>query len=101
MGLSFGLVYACSCLCLLPPPPILNNCLLISFPFFNDFRPPAPTRVRIGILSRRRKRFILNEHELVEALLKMGYDVQLLPMEEMTLHEQIKVGSAGESEWWL
>jgi hypothetical protein len=50
----------------------------------------TPKRVRIGLLSRRRKRFILNEHELVETVLSMGYDVQVLPMEEMTLYEQIK-----------
>jgi len=37
-----------------------------------------PTRVRVGLLSRRRKRFLLNENELVEAVLKMGYDVQVL-----------------------
>jgi hypothetical protein len=43
----------------------------------------------VGILSRRRKRFLLNEHELVAATLALGYDVQLLPMEDMTLFEQI------------
>lgn len=48
-----------------------------------------PARVRVGIISRRRKRFILNEHEMVEAILSLGYDVQLLPMEEMTLFEQV------------
>ena len=31
-----------------------------------------PERVRVGILSRRRKRFILNEHELVSTILDMG-----------------------------
>jgi hypothetical protein len=42
-----------------------------------ELPPTRPTRVRVGILSRRRKRFILNEHELVEAVLAMGYDVQV------------------------
>jgi hypothetical protein len=47
----------------------------------------APKRVRVGILSRRRKRFILNEHELVEAVLAMGFDVQVLfaPTSTLTL----------------
>lgn len=55
----------------------------------NELRGP-PTKIRVGIISRRRKRFILNEHELVVCLLDMGLDVQILPLEEMTLYEQIK-----------
>ena len=55
----------------------------------NDLSPP-PKKIRVSIISRRRKRFILNEHELVECLLDMGLDVQILPLEEMTLYEQIK-----------
>lgn len=35
--------------------------------------PPArPPRVRVGIISRRRKRFLLNEQELLEACLREG-----------------------------
>lgn len=51
--------------------------------------PPA-NRVRIGIISRRRKRFILNEYQLVDEARKMGYECSLLPLETMTLHEQMK-----------
>lgn len=50
---------------------------------------PAPAKVRVGIISRRRKRFILNEDELVRAVLALGFEVQILPLEEMTLYEQL------------
>jgi hypothetical protein len=50
---------------------------------------PAPAKVRVGIISRRRKRFILNEDELVRAVLALGFEVQILPLEEMTLYEQV------------
>ncbi|KAJ8611988.1 hypothetical protein CTAYLR_004400 [Chrysophaeum taylorii] len=50
---------------------------------------PEPTRIRVGLVSRRRKRFILNELELVDACLDLGLDVQVLPLEEMTLYEQL------------
>jgi len=59
------------------------------YPILRQVGEAPPARVRVGIISRRRKRFILNEHELVEAVLSLGYDVQLLPMEEMTLFEQV------------
>ena len=43
----------------------------------------------MGIVSRRRKRFLLNERELADALLDAGYDVRLLSLEDMTLYEQV------------
>ena len=43
----------------------------------------------MGIVSRRRKRFLLNEAELVDAALALGVEVQLLPFEAMTLYEQL------------
>ena len=54
-----------------------------------DERPP-PSRVKIGLISRRRKRFILNEYELVQRVEKLGYDCVLLPLETMTMHEQMQ-----------
>lgn len=50
---------------------------------------PEPSRIRVGIISRRRKRFLLNEEELVDACLDLGLDVQILPLEQMTLFEQL------------
>jgi len=50
---------------------------------------PEPSRIRVGIISRRRKRFILNEDDLVDACLDLGLDVQVLPLEQMTLFEQL------------
>ena len=50
---------------------------------------PPPTRVRVGLISRRWKRFLLNERELGYALLDAGYDVRLLALEDMTLYEQV------------
>lgn len=51
---------------------------------------PPPSAVRVGVISRRRKRFVLNEAELVVAMLEnMNVEVQLLPLESMTLYEQL------------
>ena len=36
------------------------------------FLAPPPPRIRVGIVSRRRKRFLLNEAELVDAALALG-----------------------------
>jgi hypothetical protein len=47
-------------------------------------------RVKIGLISRRRKRFILNEYELVQKVQAMGFDCVLLPLEVMTLYEQME-----------
>eukprot|EP00047_Mylnosiga_fluctuans_P008195 m.257564 g.257564 ORF g.257564 m.257564 type:complete len:500 (+) comp20963_c0_seq1:12-1511(+) len=49
-----------------------------------------PARATVGIISRRVKRFILNEAELVRQI-KSTYDVDvvILPLEDMTLEAQI------------
>jgi len=46
---------------------------------------------RLGIISRRRKRFILNEEEIIKLGQDMGYEVHVLPLESMTLFEQIQM----------
>jgi len=51
---------------------------------------PSEDRVKVGIISRRRKRFLLNEYDLVESIAKLGYDCELLPLESMTLYEQMR-----------
>lgn len=51
---------------------------------------PSSSKARIGLISRRRKRFILNEYELVTAAQSLGYECTLLPLESMTLYEQIQ-----------
>jgi len=54
-----------------------------------NVQPPA-RRAKVGLISRRRKRFILNEYELVAAVERLGYECVLLPFETMTLHEQMQ-----------
>jgi hypothetical protein len=49
-----------------------------------------PTRARVGIISRKLKRFILNEDELAAVVRSLGIEVVILPLEEMTLYEQVK-----------
>lgn len=51
---------------------------------------PPLGRAKVGIISRRRKRFILNEYELADAIAALGYDVELLPLETMTMYEQMR-----------
>jgi hypothetical protein len=51
---------------------------------------PPTTHVKIGIISRRVKRFLLNEYELVDIAQEMGYECVLLPLERMTIYEQMK-----------
>lgn len=60
---------------------------IISFFDLVDVEPPA-VKKKIGIISRRVKRFILNEYELVAAVEAMGFICVLLPLETMTLYEQ-------------
>jgi hypothetical protein len=48
-------------------------------------------RAKIGIISRRSKRFILNEFELADTAMQLGYEVVLLPLETMTYYEQVSV----------
>jgi capsular polysaccharide biosynthesis protein len=53
---------------------------------------PVEDTIKIGLISRRRKRFILNEYELVNTVHDVfGYECELLSFESMTLYEQIKV----------
>lgn len=52
-----------------------------------DVEPDAP---RIGLITRRGKRFILNEEEIAISLMSTGVQVVLLPLEDMTLYEQVK-----------
>jgi hypothetical protein len=44
----------------------------------------------VCLISRRKKRFVLNEFELCEAAARAGYVCRLLPLEDMTIYEQIK-----------
>ena len=62
---------------------------MIDFLQLKDVSPPA-NKIKIGLISRRRKRFILNEYELADDLAAQGYEVELLPLESMTLYEQIR-----------
>jgi hypothetical protein len=63
---------------------------MMNFLQLNDVKPPSD-RVKVGIISRRRKRFILNEYDLVDATRKLGYECELLPLETMTLYEQMRM----------
>eukprot|EP01031_Cornospumella_fuschlensis_P025124 gene25124-30341_t len=51
---------------------------------------PSVSKAKIGLVSRRRKRFLLNEYELVHAAQSLGYECVLLPLEKMTLYEQVR-----------
>lgn len=62
---------------------------MMEFLDLNTVAPPKD-RVRIGLISRRRKRFILNEYELVAEVQKMGFYCDLLPLETMTVFEQMR-----------
>lgn len=62
---------------------------MISYLGLADVEPPRD-RAKVGLISRRRKRFILNEYELIDELERMGYEAELLPLESMTLFEQIR-----------
>jgi hypothetical protein len=62
---------------------------MVGFLELNDIKPPAE-KAKIGIISRRRKRFILNEFQLADEAVKLGYEVELLPLETMTMYEQVR-----------
>lgn len=47
------------------------------------------TQPLVGIVSRRQKRFLLNEEQLVHACHDLGLPVAVLALESMTLHEQM------------
>lgn len=50
---------------------------------------PGGLHPRICFISRSRKRFILNEHELVTAGARMGIIVERLALEDMSLFDQV------------
>jgi hypothetical protein len=62
---------------------------IVSYLGLNDIAPPT-NRAKVGLISRRHKRFILNEYELIDELERMGYEAELLPLESMTMYEQIR-----------
>lgn len=62
---------------------------MLSYLNLAEVAPPVH-KVRIGLISRRRKRFILNEYDLVQRIEQMGYECVLLPLEVMTLYEQMR-----------
>jgi hypothetical protein len=62
---------------------------IVGFLDLAELEPPV-VKFKIGIISRRIKRFILNEYELVAAVEAMGHICVLLPLERMTLYEQMK-----------
>ena len=52
---------------------------------------PVPNQPSLALISRQYKRFILNELELVHiAIHKYGFSARLLPIEFMTLYEQVR-----------
>ena len=52
---------------------------------------PVPKQPSLALISRQYKRFILNELELVRvAVHKYGFSARLLPIEFMTLYEQVR-----------
>lgn len=62
---------------------------MVSYLGLEGTQPPRD-KVKVGLISRRRKRFILNEYELVQRVVSMGYECVILPLEEMTLFEQMQ-----------
>jgi hypothetical protein len=50
---------------------------------------PKLAHPRIGLISRKQKRFILNERRLLEVGRSMGVSGELLPLEFMTFYEQL------------
>lgn len=69
-----------------------NDMVPLILDYFNmsQLSPPQHT-AKIGLISRRRKRFILNEYELVNAIINdLGYECVLLSFESMTTYEQMK-----------
>lgn len=69
--------------------PELVSKSIIQFFQVESIQPPA-THVKIGIISRRVKRFLLNEYELVDIAQDMGFECVLLPLERMTIYEQMR-----------
>jgi hypothetical protein len=60
----------------------------VSFLKLDDI--PRPSEPVIGIISRQNKRFILNEHQLLGAVRALGFQAELLALEDMTAYEQMR-----------
>jgi hypothetical protein len=54
-----------------------------------DVHPP-PDQPSVALISRQYKRFLLNEYEMVQAAHSLNISARLLPLEFMTLYEQIR-----------
>jgi hypothetical protein len=63
----------------------------LSFPFLSPF---ALTCLSFRLIMRRNKRFLLNLPELIEEAKGMGVEIVVLPLEDMTLFEQISALSS-------
>eukprot|EP01041_Mallomonas_annulata_P000483 gene483-908_t len=63
--------------------------IMLDYLNLKDIQPPKD-HVKIGLISRRKKRFVLNEYELVDSIRAMGYECVILPLETMTIYEQTK-----------
>lgn len=62
---------------------------LIGYLGLTDVRPPQD-HVKIGLISRHRKRFLLNQYDLIDLCNDMGYECVILPLEYMTIYEQMR-----------
>lgn len=51
---------------------------------------PRPTKPKVGIISRRHKRFLLNEEQIAEVSSSLGIETVVLTMEDLTLYEQVR-----------
>ena len=72
----------------LPVTSTLTQAMVVNLGL-QDVQPPA-NRPALGLLSRENKRFILNELELARIAVEMGVSIKLLPLEYMTVYEQIR-----------
>lgn len=52
--------------------------------------PSLPARPHAGIVVRQNRRFVFNAAELLEAAARAGYTAELLPLERMTVREQVE-----------
>lgn len=84
---------ACFCRPETPPPPPAKIAVVAALRDAAGLVPLADLepslRPRLCLLSRRRKRFLLNEGALLAAAEALGLESVALPLEEMTLREQL------------
>jgi capsular polysaccharide biosynthesis protein len=52
-----------------------------------------PERLRVGLISRKNRRCITNEAELVSAARDAGIELELLSLETLSFREQVPVSS--------